>query len=424
MSICLEKIKHFYSYKYSTYYFKIGVLLLLSAPAISVIFLLLSTIISLSQRKYSFLNERINLYLIISSVLMLISCIHKSFPRNFPYDSWSPSLSWFGLANWIPLFVFFLGFQSFLDSTNKRRQVSILFTIGTIPLLISGILQYFFKIHGPFEAINGLIIWFSRPLENGEGLTGLFNNPNYAGAWLSLVFPFALALCLEKKSNSKKSISLLICFLIIFVSLFTFSRSSWLNIGLSSILLLGKSSIFFIIPISIILIYLLIGCFYGFDQLINNNFLENIFVENFCLKFKEIGFSNSHRLIIWSNALSLIKDKWILGYGASSFSTLYFLRSGRFTTHSHNILTEIAINYGILTSILIGIFVSKLIFTSFRKIYYKKNFNQTNNKFDKAWWASIFVLALSHLYDNQYYDLRISISSWMLLAGLSSIIKE
>ena len=424
MLICLGKIRHFYSYKYATYYFKIGIFLLLSAPAISVIFLLASTIISLKQRKYSFLNEKINYCLIISSCLMLISCIHKSFPRNFPYDSWSPSLSWLGLANWIPLFIFFIGLQSFLDSTKKRRQVSILFTIGTIPLLISGILQYFFKIHGPFEAFNGLIIWFSRPLKNGEGLTGLFNNANYAGAWLSLVFPFSLSLCLEKKRNTKKIISLLICFLIIFVSLFTFSRSGWLNIGLSSILLLGKSSIFIVMPISIIFSYLLVGCFYGLDQLINNNFLENIFVDNFCLKFKEIGFSNSHRLIIWRNALSLIKDKWILGYGASSFSTLYFLRSSRFTTHSHNILTDIAINYGLLASILIAVFVSKLIFTSFRKIYFTKNIDKLRNNFDKAWWASIFLIALSHLYDNQYYDLRISISSWILLAGIQSILRE
>ena len=171
------------------------------------------------------------------------------------------------------------------------------------------------------------------------------------------------------------------------------------------------------------MISLLFGCFYGFEQLINNNFLENIFVDNFCLKFKEFGFSNSHRFIIWSNAISLIKNKYIFGYGASSFSTLYLIRSGRFTTHSHNVLTDIAINYGIFASLFIAFFVSKLIFTSFRKIYLKKNSDPLRNNFDKAWWASIFLMALSHLYDNQYYDLRISISSWILLAGIQNIFK-
>ena len=422
MRICLGKIKHFSSYKYAKYYFKLGVFLLLSAPAISVIFLIPSVFISLREKQISIFGEKLNFCLIISGIIMIISCIHKTFQVNFPYDSWSPSLSWYGLANWIPLFISFLGFQSFLDSTKKRRQVSLLLLFGTIPLLISGILQYFFEIYGPFEALNGLIIWYSRPLENDQGLTGLFNNSNYAGAWLSLVFPFSLALCLEKKGKYNKLISLLICLLIIFVSLFSFSRSSWLNIGLSTILILGKSSIFFIIPISIIMIYLLIDCFYGFDKLINNNLLET-FVDNFCYKFKEIGFSNSHRLIIWKNAFSLIKDNWIIGYGASSFATLYYLRSGRFTTHTHNILTDIAINYGIFASILIAFFVSKLLIKSFRKIYLRNNIDILKNNFDKAWWVSIFVIALSHLYDNQYYDLRISISCWILLAGIQSILK-
>ena len=145
MIICLEKIKHFYSYKYATYYFKIGIFLLLSAPAISVIFLLPSIIISLRQRKESFLTEKLNFCLIISAIFMILSCINNSYQINFPYDSWSPSLSWYGLINWIPLFIFYFGFKSFLKTTKDRRQISLLFIFGTIPLLISGILQYFLK---------------------------------------------------------------------------------------------------------------------------------------------------------------------------------------------------------------------------------------------------------------------------------------
>ena len=143
------------------------------------------------------------------------------------------------------IYIFFLDFNLFLRQHQKEDKYHYYY-IGTIPLLVSGILQYFFKIYGPFETLNGLIIWFSRSLGPGEGLTGLFNNPNYAGAWLSLVFPFSLALCLEKKSRITKIISYFICSTIVFVSIFTFSRSSWLNIGLSSILILGKSINIFI----------------------------------------------------------------------------------------------------------------------------------------------------------------------------------
>ena len=355
---------------------------------------------------------------------MVISCILKSFPDNFPYETWSPSLSWYGLANWIPLFIFFLGFQSFVDSVKARRQVSLLFIFGTFPLILTGILQYFFRVYGPFQLLNGFIIWFSRSLEPNEGLTGLFNNPNYAGAWLSLVFPFSLALILERSRKIIRFLSFIFCLLIVFVSIFTFSRSNWLNIGLSSIFILGKSSILVLLPVFITLISLIFGCFYGFDVISNNEFLGKIFIDNFCSKFKEIGFSNSHRLIIWSNAFDLIRNNWILGYGASSFSVLYFLRTSRYTTHSHNILFELSINYGLLVAFLLAIFVSYLLFKSFKVIYLKNNFRALYKNYDKAWWVSIFALTLSHLYDNQYYDLRISISSWILLAGLKAIIKE
>ena len=38
-----------------------------------------------------------------------------------------------------------------------------------------------------------------------KGLTGLFNNPNYAGAWLNIVWPFALALLIELRKEMIKA---------------------------------------------------------------------------------------------------------------------------------------------------------------------------------------------------------------------------
>ena len=83
---------------------------------------------------------------------------------------------------------------------------------------------------------------------------------------------------------------------------------------------------------------------------------------------------------------------------------------------------ELAINYGLPVSILIGSFVIKLIIESFREIYLNKQ--KLFSFFDKAWWASCFIMMISHLYDNTYYDLRISISCWVILAGLRNIIRN
>ena len=34
-------------------------------------------------------------------------------------------------------------------------------------------MQYFFKQYGPYETLNGLVIWFQKPLLNGRGVSEL-----------------------------------------------------------------------------------------------------------------------------------------------------------------------------------------------------------------------------------------------------------
>ena len=46
------------------------------------------------------------------------------------------------------------------------------------------------------------------------------------------------------------------------------------------------------------------------------------------------------------------------------------------------------------------------------------------NNHERAWWTSFFVLFLSQLVDVQYYDGKISIVFWILLAGLTNILKK
>ena len=52
--------------------------------------------------------------------------------------------------------------------------------------------------------MNGLIVWFQRPIPLGGGLTGLFNNANYTGSWLILIWPFCLAILLQSGLNIYK----------------------------------------------------------------------------------------------------------------------------------------------------------------------------------------------------------------------------
>ena len=106
------------------------------------------------------------------------------------------------------------------------------------------------------------------------------------------------------------------------------------------------------------------------------------------------------------------------------FKSLYDLSNGEFgdIQHSHNIFLEIAINHGVLASLLI---VSLMIWLTFKSWpNYSKDFNLKGNNFDKAWIISFMVFLLIHMFDITYFDGRISTVAWILLSGMRCISLE
>ena len=159
-------------------FFQIGILLLASAPTISFVFLIFSSILGSIKREGNYFSDRYNLPFISASVLMIINCILVTIGIS-PQKNLDPSLTWIGLVNWIPFFWCFWGFQSYLRNEKLRISTAKLFIIGSLPVLLSGFTQYFLNWYGPYEIFNKLIIWYQRPISDGSGITGLFNNYNY-----------------------------------------------------------------------------------------------------------------------------------------------------------------------------------------------------------------------------------------------------
>ena len=80
----------------------------------------------------------------------------------------------FNAFKWIVLYLSFIGFQHYLKTTSQRIKFISFFIVGSLPLIISCFLQYWFKIYGPFEFLNGLVIWYNKPIEGTtDGVSGL-----------------------------------------------------------------------------------------------------------------------------------------------------------------------------------------------------------------------------------------------------------
>lgn len=447
--MAINKLKFFLPYQFTTFEFErkiflIAVFLLPSAFSFASILFLVSSSIGVIKNFNKLKSDRLNYVLLIISILLIISClVHTNqFEGVDTYQDknsiywdprfdlkWKPSFTWIGLFNWLPLFLVFIGSQPYLKNHQNRNLVAKFLLAGTIPVLFSGLAQYFFKSYGPYEVLNGLLIWYQKPIDinmSNSGLSGLFSNKNYMGCWLNIVFPFSLSIFFENKKYPLKRSILLIIILIIALSLaLTGSRNSWLGFAISIPLIFGISSFYWILS----LVILLIGLIYFADSLPSGfrGLLETITPEQILLKLQSNYYQNyqNSRLDIYFFALKMISQRPLFGWGAGSFGVYTYLLNEEYAGHAHNLLIDFAFNYGAIVSIMFFAFLGFLCFFSFTKIFLINSnisFDSKSHFQDKAWWASCFILILSQIFDIQYFDGRISISLWILLAGLRMIL--
>ena len=415
-------------------FFHCGIVLLGSAPLISFFLLTISSIFGSFNRKDNYFNDKYNLPFILAAMLMVINCVLISYRTDFINEQ-DPSLAWIGILNWIPFFWCFWSFQIYLKNGMLRIQAAKYFLIGSLPLLFSGFTQYFLSWYGPYEILNKLIIWYQRPLSDGDGVTGLFNNYNYYGAWLSMILPLIIGLFFwGKKNKTLKSITLIVIFSFIYMILLTTSRNALLAVLITLILLIPiKKFKFLFISFFTALWVLITSLIPIFPSNIQNSiftFLPSSLLQKTVL-ISNSEFTSFPRIDLWIKSIKLIKSNILMGYGGGSFSDLYDLSNGQFEgmQHSHNIILEIAFNYGLPSSLLI---VGGMLFILFKgsssfKFNKREGILKTKNNlsdFNNAWITSFIVFIFLHMFDITYFDGRISLISWIVLSGIRNIIEE
>ena len=402
--------------------FCIGLFLLPSALFLAGISLLISLIFSTISNHKEYFKDVWNIPFFIGGLLLFISALVHSLGNNtllqYEIDDY---LSWIGLANWIPFFWCFWGFKYYLDSAQRRKLCSFILIAGTFPVLISGFGQYFFNWYGPMKTLFGSIVWFQRPIPEREGMTGLFNNANYLGAWLNLIWPFCLASLINTQRNCYEKLTIATFIFGTSLSLIlTNSRSAWIGMVIGTSLIIGrkKYKLFLIlISIFILLIGIVIFPIFGeFPQLI----LSKVLPSQIWLEFSDLEIS---RLDIWKKAFGYIFKNPIFGSGAGSFTALYKIDSSIWKGHAHNLIIELIISYGLPGGLLIFGSIFVMLQNAIKKVFLTFTYTQ-NSIFDIAWITSLIVLFFSQMVDVQYFDARISLAFWILLSGTRNIITE
>ena len=156
------------------------------------------------------------------------------------------------------------------------------------------------------------------------------------------------------------------------------------------------------------------------------SFLRAVVPEGLWINFTNIGYEtlDISRLDIWRYASNFALKNPVFGHGSRSFTSLLFNETGIWKGHSHNLPLELMVSYGIPTALILLLSISYIVYKSYNKLFFSDIKTTKKTIIDKAWLVSIVILMLMHLVDIQYFDGRISIAGWILLAGAKNIIYD
>ena len=389
--------------------FQLGLLLLASSALLAGMLLLVALILGCRQR-LPWWRDRVNQVLLLVSVLMVLGCFTAS-------SGW---LAWVGLANWLPFFWAFWGFQPYLASAPARRRVALWLVAGTVPVIVTGLGQLFWGWSGPFQILGGAIIWHLKAGGNPPGrLAGLFDYANIAGAWLALAWPFALAALLQRPQPWRKRLpALLITVGLVAAMALTDSRNAWGALVLALPLVAGPARWIWLLPLLLLLLIPVgVASLPGVPLVLQapaRALVPGVIWE----RLSDLEFAGRRPLAItrvnqWGVALQLVAERPWLGWGAAAFSVIYPLRTaGIWHGHPHNLPIDLAVSHGVLVAVLLVGLVLAL------QIQAARRGMASGALFERAWWAAFLVLMALHATDIPLYDSRINIAGWVLLCGL------
>ncbi|MEB3332490.1 MAG: O-antigen ligase family protein [Synechococcaceae cyanobacterium] len=394
--------------------FQIGMLLLASSSFLACLFLLVALILGSRGRRPP-LADPVNRVLLLIAALMVLGCFTA-------YSGW---LSWVGLANWLPLFWGFWGFQPYLTTPQARRRVALVLVASTMPVILTGLGQLWWGWQGPFQALGGLIIWHIKPGGNPPGrLAGLFDYANIAGSWLALAWPLALAALLQPRlAPGRRAVVALIVLLLVAALFLTDSRNAWGALLLAIPLVTGPFSWPWLLPLLLALLAVIAAAsLVGVPEVLQSP-ARALVPEAIWGRLSDLHYAGQRpheitRLAQWKVALGLIAERPWLGWGAAAFSLIYPLRTGHWHGHPHNLPIDLALSHGIPVALLLVGFVLTLLLRTLRPALLRGGI------YDRGWWTAVLVVVALHATDMPLFDSRINVTGWVLLAGLRGMLAE
>ncbi len=404
--------------------FQLGVLLLSSSALLAGLSLLLSlTLWRPRHQPTPWSRPEARWLTALSAVLLLGTAVQAQ----------AGALAWLGLFNWLPFFWFFLAARPYLATSAARRRIAFWLCAATVPLVVVGWLQFALGWSTELNALGGLIRW---PMHEARTGTSLFDNPNQTAAWLAVVMPFLADRCLLRgQALGSRLLALLLAVSALGSLVLSASRNAISTVLLSWPLSAGRR-------LRLLVLALLVG--YGVLVLLRllglhppavNGLIGLLVPDALINKLSDMNGHNAdaamatlpygRREVIYHHAFRWLGQFPLFGVGEQGFASLYNARliaqfGGEpprgLIMHAHSLPLEFALSHGLPALLLLAWLIGRHLAQATRRWL-----QQRLHASDRSWLLAALVLVWLNIWDVPFFDSRLNIMGWMLIAALSQM---
>lgn len=136
-----------------------------------------------------------------------------------------------------------------------------------------------------------------------------------------------------------------------------------------------------------------------------------------------IDWANDPRVGVWRFAWDLLQQRPWLGWGLGNFKLQYppgLIPDYQYVAHPHNFWLLLAVEAGIPVMILFTLFVGRICYRAVRQ-FTSDPFKSFEQALLLAYLLSFWGCIAFALFDVTFYDARINLTNWVVLAGLYAL---
>ena len=333
--------------------------------------------------------------------------------------------AWLGLFNWIPFFWFFLAIRPYVATTAARQRLAFWFCAATVPVVVMAWLQHSFGWNTEWQGLWGLIRWpMSEPLSG----TSLFENANLNGAWLAMVMPFVALLALKgKQAQPQRLVAWLLAVGSVATLVLSASRNAIVTVLVSWPWNGGRRWQWGITLAAVAYGILVMGRVQGWLPEPLAVLVPAALVNKLVMLEQGVRPLHGRREHIYAMAWQWILQHPIWGVGAQGFGDLYHRhvqtalgsQTQLVITHSHSLVLEFTLSHGVPALLMLAGVIGASLARCARAIS-----RGLLGRLDQSWWLAGLLLSWLHIWDVPFFDSRLNMAGWLVLAGVSAIASD